>query len=36
MTNCIIYKKNIELYEEPTTYKYDYIDHPLSLTQVNL
>ncbi|XP_043675576.1 uncharacterized protein LOC122632608 [Vespula pensylvanica] len=33
MTNCNIYKKNIELYEEPTTYKYDYVHHPLSLTE---
>ncbi|XP_035727055.1 uncharacterized protein LOC118443737 isoform X1 [Vespa mandarinia] len=32
MTNCM-YKKNIELYEEPTTYKYDYVHHPLSLTE---
>ncbi|XP_014616729.1 PREDICTED: uncharacterized protein LOC106793940 [Polistes canadensis] len=33
MTNCDMHKRNIQLYEEPTTYKYDYVHYPLNLTK---
>lgn len=36
MPNCIIHKKNIRLYEEPTTYRYDYIHYPVTVEKVNL
>ncbi|KAK2577322.1 hypothetical protein KPH14_003452 [Odynerus spinipes] len=33
MANCVMPKKDMGLYEEPTTYRYDYVLHPLTLEE---